>query len=79
LKTLYHLYEHDSNTGYIIECDLGYPAHLHDRHNNYPMAPEHLTVTRDMFSPFALSLLEADPRRPWIPTQKLATWRLSSI
>ena len=61
----------DSDTGYIIECDLEYPAHLHDLHNDYPMAPEHLTVTRDMLSPFALGLLEADPRRPWIPTQKL--------
>jgi len=37
----------DSETGYIIECDLQYPIELHDLHNDYPMAPEHLTVTRD--------------------------------
>ena len=60
----------DADTGYIIECDLEYPAHLHDLHNDYPMAPEHLTVTRDMLSPFASSLLD-DSRHPWMPTQKL--------
>ena len=63
--------EPDSHVGYIIECDLEYPTHLHKEHNNYPMAPEHLTVTRDMLSPFALNLLDADPSRPWVPTQKL--------
>ena len=63
--------EPDSDVGYIIECDLEYPTHIHDLHNDYPMAPEHLTVTRDMLSPFALNLLDADPRRPWVPAQKL--------
>jgi len=38
--------EPDAEVGYIVECDLEYPAHLHDLHNDYPMAPEHLTVTR---------------------------------
>jgi len=28
--------------------DLEYPDHLHDRHNDYPFAVEHLTVTMDM-------------------------------
>ena len=37
--------EPDSDVGYIIECDLKYPAHLHDLHNDYPMAPEQLTVS----------------------------------
>ena len=59
----------DAEVGYIIECDLTYPTHLHDSHNDYPMAPEHLTVMRDMLSPFADSLL--DPSRPWKPTKKL--------
>ena len=60
----------DASTGYIIECDLEYPSHLHDLHNDYPMAPDHLTVTRDMLSPFAMSLLDDSPHT-WIPTQKL--------
>ena len=46
----------DAPTGYILECDIQYPEHLHDLHNDYPMAAEHLTVTRDMLSPYAESL-----------------------
>ena len=26
--------------------------HLHDVHNDYPLAPEHMTVTKDMFSDY---------------------------
>jgi len=59
----------DAPTGYIIVCDLEYPDRLHDTHNNYLMAPEHLEVSRDMLSPFALNLI--DPRRPWVPSKKL--------
>ena len=43
----------DAEVGYVIECDLSYPAHLHSLHSDYPLAPEHLTVARDMLSPFA--------------------------
>jgi hypothetical protein len=46
----------DSNTGYVIECDLEYPSHLHHLHNDYPLAPEHATVTEDMLSPFCKSM-----------------------
>jgi len=59
----------DTAIGCIIECVLVYPDHLHDAHNDYPMAPEHPTVTRDMFSDYAVSLL--DPDRPWVPSKKL--------
>ena len=59
----------DGPTSYILECDIEYPAHLHDLHNDYPMAPEHLEVSRDMLSPFAVSLI--DPVRPWRPMRKL--------
>jgi len=30
--------EADAEIGYIVDCDLSYPAHLHDMHNVYPMA-----------------------------------------
>jgi len=36
----------DAETGYILECDLAYPETLHQLHNDYPMAPEHLTVEK---------------------------------
>jgi len=40
----------DSPIGYIVECDIEYPTHLHDLHNAYPLAPEHLCIDEDMLS-----------------------------
>ena len=44
----------DASDGYILEVDLRYPAHLHDRHSDYPLAPERLTIDKSMLSPFQL-------------------------
>ena len=30
----------NSKKGWILEVDLEYPAHLHEAHNDYPLAPE---------------------------------------
>jgi len=57
----------DAPTGYIIDCDIEYPPHLHDSHSDYPLAPEHLTISPDMLSPFAANLAGNN----WKPTQKL--------
>jgi len=43
----------DNKTGYIVECDVTYPDHLHPLHSDYPLAPAHLTVDVEMLSPFA--------------------------
>ena len=40
----------NSSTGYILEDDLEYPDKLHKLHNDYPLAPEKLAVSCDMFS-----------------------------
>ena len=37
-----------SDIGYILEADINYPNELHELHNDYPPAPEKLTVTNDI-------------------------------
>jgi hypothetical protein len=41
----------DSETSYVVECDLEYYCELHEARNNYPLAPEHVMVTEAMLSP----------------------------
>ena len=48
----------DGSVGLILQCDLQYPNHLHDKHKYYPLAPESLSITYDMLSPHALNFLE---------------------
>jgi len=57
----------DSDRVYIVECDLEYPESLHELHSDYRMAPEHLTISKDMLSDFALSMIGKN----WKPSQKL--------
>ena len=39
----------DIKDGYIFELDLHYATRLHNRHNDYPLAPESLVIDRDMY------------------------------
>ena len=42
---------------FILEIDLRYPESLHDLHNAYPLAPEHLKIDEDMLSPTLRDIL----------------------
>lgn len=41
----------DGSISMILEVDLSYPAYLHDKHKDFPLAPENLMITREMLSP----------------------------
>ena len=41
-----------SNKGLIIEINLDHPEHLHDKHNDYPLAPESLEIKNHMLSDY---------------------------
>jgi len=42
----------NSDTGYIIECNLKYPKNSHNLHSDYPLVPEHLTVLSNKLNDF---------------------------
>ena len=61
--------------GYMIECDLHYPKKLHDKHSNFPLAPEILEINYDSLSPYAKkSLLESDSQKKYKDVKLMATF-----
>ena len=51
-------YKEDSHKGLILEVDLEYPKELHDLHNDYPLGPEKVKVTKDMLSEYCKNIAE---------------------
>lgn len=45
----------DQKTGWFFEVDMLYPKSLHDLHNDFPFAPESVSVSDDVFDEFSIS------------------------
>jgi len=43
--------------GYIVEVDLDYPEHLHSSHDDYPLAPEAMTIPAAWMSDYQRALM----------------------
>ena len=48
----------NSLVGYILEIDLKYCEELHDLHNDYPLYPEKIEVSYDMFSNYCREIAD---------------------
>lgn len=51
-------YEEDNDKGLILEVDLEYPEGLHNLHNDYPVGPEKVKVTKDMLSDYCKKIAD---------------------
>ena len=58
-------------TGFFVDCSIGYPVSLHDAHSDFPLAPTHITITKDMLSPASIRL-EEQLGQKFNPCRKLA-------
>ena len=54
----------DGEIGHIFEVDLVIPDHLHDKFNDYPLAPEKLIIDDSMWSPFQKDLFPVYKKKP---------------
>ena len=61
----------NSDLGYLLEVDLGYPPALHDKHACYPLAPEKMSVHPDLLSPMARDICQQHKLKPVTNSMKL--------
>ena len=57
-KTDLGKYKVDGKKGLILEVDLEYPRELHDMHNDYPVRPEKVKVSKNMLSAYCKKTAE---------------------
>ena len=50
--------------GLVLEVDLEYPECIHNRHNDYPLAPEQLTIDESMLSTFQRENFQKHQKKP---------------
>ena len=60
----------DGDTCYILEVDLHYPAHLHNKHTDYPLAVEKKIIREEQLSPVNLEFLRINKEK-FKPSTKL--------
>lgn len=60
-----------SAVGFFLEVDLIYPSHLHDKHNCYPLAAEHMFIKQEMLSPYAKNICAKFNIESSFPCKKL--------
>lgn len=60
-----------SDVGYILEVDLYYPSSLHKKHDDFPLAVQHIPITYDMLSPYMQEMCDAFNLSSTLPCKKL--------
>ena len=48
----------EQKDGFLFEVDLKYPSYLHDRHDNFPLAPVHKEIKRDILTTYQNNLAD---------------------
>jgi hypothetical protein len=56
-------YDENSKFGCFVKCGLQCPQHLHDAHNNYPLAVESRAIMKDELSPYQLNQMKIHNER----------------
>ncbi|GBN66252.1 hypothetical protein AVEN_218089-1 [Araneus ventricosus] len=65
-------YDNNSNVGFILEVDLLCPSDMHEKMNDLPLAPEHLTIRYDMLSKYSKTLCDKFGLKHTLPCKKLS-------